>query len=212
VPRLATVTALMGVLLVGSCGGGDSGSCSGATPCGGDLSPARYKIASYCSTIAGKVTSPSCPAGITVVSNSLTFTGTITFNADKSYQSVSQGSGSLVETIPAQCLTAGGMTVTCAQLNTFFRQGEGSCTGSGDCTCTINFGGTPSSASGSYATSGTTLTLTPSGGTASQTQYCATPTSVTIISSSMGSMMSSMGMPQTMTMVTGSATTLLTKE
>lgn len=208
--RTLSVAALLATLVASSCGG-DGGSCAEGTPCGGEIVPARYKITSFCSSITGTVTSPSCPAGVTVVSTSLNFTGTITFNADKTYASQGSASGTIVETIPASCLSMGGLTVSCAQLSQAIQRNSpgSSCSGSSSCTCTLNLNGQATMGSGTYATSGTTLTLTTAGGSPTSSQYCATPTSVTIMSSSMSN---TMGMSGMMTMTMGSSTMVLTKE
>jgi hypothetical protein len=81
--------------------------------------------------------------------------------------------------VPASCLTPFGLT--CSTLNGLLQQEVGgsgsgdptiSCSGSGSCTCII---AAPQQVaeSGTYTTSGTTLTTTPSGsGAPSSTEYC----------------------------------------
>jgi hypothetical protein len=210
---MRTLAGLLMLSAMASCGGGD-GSCSGGAPCGGEVNPGRYRVASFCSSITGTVKSDFCAAGITVQAGSFSASGTITFNADKTYQSDTTVGGSLVETIPAACLSQGGVQLTCAQLGQALQgpgsPSKGSCSGTSDCTCTLKFEPQPTMTTGTYATAGTTLTTTPSGDSPSQSQYCATPTSLTLIADtrSMLGMMS----PEMAEMVTGRSAMVLTKE
>jgi hypothetical protein len=207
--RTLSVTILL-ALTAGACGGSDGKSCSGAAPCGGEISPGRYKIASFCSSVMGNVPSAGCPAGITVASSNLSLTGTVTFNADKTYSTAGMASGSVVETIPQSCLAQGGLTLSCAQLSQLVQQDSpgSSCSGSGACTCTLVLDAQPTAATGTWATSGTTLTITPEGEAGSQSQYCATPSSVDVTSMAMNGL----GMSPMMGTLMGGTNMLLTKE
>jgi hypothetical protein len=205
------VAALLGMWAVSSCGGG-GGSCEGAAACGGEVNPGRYRIASYCSSVAGTVKSASCPAGITVQNASLEASGTITFNADKTYQSDATLTARFVEIIPAECLRRGTVSITCTQLDEMLQQPasttKGSCSGTSSCTCNLTLGPQHATAMGSYSTSDTILTTVTSAGSSSRSEYCATPGSLTLISDTM----SGLGMPSAMQMLTGKSILVLARE
>jgi hypothetical protein len=85
--------------------------------------------------------------------------------------------------VPKDCL----MGLSCGELGLLFNQATGgdtgatiSCTGSSDCHCAFVV---PESQmeTGSYTTSGTILTTTPTGGTADSTPYCVDGTTLHII-------------------------------
>jgi hypothetical protein len=204
------VPVLLALSLLASCGGGDGQTCATPAACGGEIAPGRYKITSYCASVNGTIKSEFCPAGIAVNSFDLKVTGTMTFNADKTYSSMGTVGATIVEVIPAECLMRGAIRLTCEQLTQSLRTSmgmSGSCTGSGACTCTLTIADMPSMASGTYSTGGTSLTITPAGGDASVGQYCATPNQVSLSTTSMGMM----GMPDSLD-VTGQSTTVFTKE
>jgi len=204
--RSLGLVAALAVSMATSCGGGD-GSCGGAA-CGGEIAAGRYRISSFCSSITGTVQSPLCPMGtIAVVSSALNVSGTITFNADKTYQSVTTLGGTIVEAFSGECLAK--VAGSCAQLNQTFGGRGGSCTGTTVCTCTLRLAPQDGMAMGTYSTSGTTLTITPTGKNGSPGEYCATPTSLTILSSPA---MNGALMPGIASMQMGTSTMTLTRE
>jgi hypothetical protein len=184
--RIATIVT--GLWLVGCGSGGDFatvGNCnSSVAPCGGAV-VGSWKLSQLCSNTAdGGVStadagvSTGC-AGATVDTSNYHIMDTITFSSGSTYQTTGSLSGSERFTIPAQCLTA---TLTCDALNQSLQQlkqqpdpvfSSGSCAMSGsDCMCMAQFNVTPQSESGTYSTSGTTITTTNSSGNASTSSYC----------------------------------------
>jgi hypothetical protein len=125
---------------------------------------------------------PQCPSATYGASN-VQVSGSITYNADLTYTSMSTIGGSTSVTLPASCLTTQGITLTCAQLtqgfatltqmsNAPFKSASCAAAGSG-CTCTIVLNDQTSTESGTYTTSAAgVLTETPAGGTPSDTDYC----------------------------------------
>ena len=166
--------------MVSACGGG-SGSCGKVTPCGGDV-VGNWTISGACFNAAAlnMDIGMSCP-GATVSITALSVSGSVSFNADLTYTTVGTASISVRETIPASCLAAGGGTLTCAQLDQQIQQDiaanpsstqSGHCEGSSICTCTVTNGPQTTSETGTYTTSGTTLTFTDSAGSISSNGYC----------------------------------------
>ncbi|HXU83396.1 MAG TPA: hypothetical protein VN914_18515 [Polyangia bacterium] len=188
----------LGLATLAGCGGSDSKSCSGGAACGGTIVPGRYKISSYCAAAGGTQKVEGCEAGVGVDLSGVTFTGTMTFNADKTYQTDTVGSGTFSESFPASCL----MGVSCSQIAAFL-QGDPDfmsmfsslmCTGTSNCTCSFTLKPQPEMTSGTYSTAGTTLTLTPTAGAPDSGGYCATPTQLVLTSALMAGMMA--GMPE----------------
>lgn len=195
------------------CGGGDK-SCVGGAACGGTIAPGRYKISSFCAAVSGTQMVQGCSAGISIDLSGISFTGTMTFNADKTYQTDTTGSGTFSETIPTQCLGGGG-SVDCSKLaegalsdpDTAMTFSAITCSGTTACACIFTLKPQHEMASGTYSTSGTTLTLTSAAGEPDSGGYCATPTQLTL-TSDMG-MTGMMGMPE---MGSPQSNLVLTKE
>ena len=125
-----------------------------------------------------------CPSA-TVRSSGLTITGSGSYNADGTYSSTSTINGSIYVTLPPSCLVSNGVTITCDQLNQVFQSNPTpgltlNCTGSSSCSCTETVASQTSSETGTYTTTAAgLLTETPTGGTASQTDYCVKGTTMT---------------------------------
>lgn len=159
---------------------GDGGSCGKVQPCGGDVvGNYNFTAACYNSAALGMEAIEGCPEA-TVTINSLGVSGTANFGADMTY-SVSQTiTASASQTLPAPCLTMGGLTLTCQQLDQLAQQlllenpsiQSIRCSGSSSCTCTFTLAPMTTNASGTYTTSGTMLTLTSSTGGISGGPYC----------------------------------------
>jgi hypothetical protein len=195
--------------------GGDGKSCVGGAACGGTIAAGRYKISSFCAA-GGTQMVQGCSAGISLDLSGISFTGTMTFNADKTYQTDTTGSGTFAETIPTQCLGAGtGASVDCSKLgqgalsdpDTAMIFSAITCSGTTACTCSFTLKPQHEMAAGTYSTSGTTLTLSPVAGEPDSGGYCATPTQLTL-TSDMG-MAGMMGMPE---MGSPQSNLVLTKE
>jgi hypothetical protein len=201
-----------------SCGGGgeQGGTCLGGPACGGTIATGRYKITSFCAGNSGTMSVAGCAAGVRVDLTGISVSGTMTFNADKSYQTDTNTGGHFTETIPASCLSMQGVTISCAQLNESAKNDPAAlddfssvvCSGTSACTCTFTLKPGHESTSGTYATSGTTLTFSPTSGATDSGPYCATSTQLTLLSGSMATM----GMPGMPTMSDDSSSIVLTKE
>jgi hypothetical protein len=183
------VSVLIGAAAASSCGSGGSGSgeCVGAVACGGDL-VGQWSITSDC--IQSSSPSGSC-AGERLESSGLHVSGTFVFNADLTYTTNATISGTVTEVFPSACLTYQG--VTCAQLTASLQYSAqtggvgGSCaTGAGGaCDCTLQYPTQTSTQTGTYSTSGSTVTNTPTGGSASTSSYCVQGSTLTISSTTM---------------------------
>ena len=173
---------LTGALVSGlSCGGGGggSGTCAMAGTCGGNV-VGNWKITSSCIKASGSLGDSTCPGA--TVDGSLSVTGTAAFTADASYSLAFVLSGSETIFFPASCLTSNGVTVTCDQLNQVFMAMPLDPTtitsihcasaGGGACNCTANLASSSTNESGTYTTSGGTLTTTSTAGDVSTDGYC----------------------------------------
>jgi hypothetical protein len=163
----------------GSSGGGQSGSSGGAdgsiacgavSACGGDI-VGTWNVAGSCLT--GTEDLGSVCAGATADIEFM-FTGTTTFNADGSYTSTNGGGAVSNYHYPAACLTNG---VTCDQFGQLLK-GLGmyssvTCVtdAAGVCNCAAQTAPVSGNETGTYTTSGGTLT-TMHGGTTSMGPYC----------------------------------------
>lgn len=157
------------------CGGSsDGGSCGTVQPCGGSV-VGTWKVASTCvlddSLFATDATDICATATIHV--NNVSATGGVTYGADETYQDSGSITVGFQLTIPTSCLQAG---ATCSDVDASFASDSTvtshSCATSGAaCVCSIVMTD-PMTDSGTYSTSGTNLTTTPAGGSASTDSYC----------------------------------------
>jgi hypothetical protein len=151
--------------------GGGGGNCGKVSPCGGNI-VGSWKITNSCvtnSTINPMNT--SCP-GETGKVNSFDY-GTATFNADGTYSTSTGGSASETLTIPKSCVS----TITCDQLTMALNNTDGGASGTcvtsgSNCDCTFAISAQTSTETGTYTTSGTSITTTPASGTAGTNGYC----------------------------------------
>jgi hypothetical protein len=196
----------IGVTIMGcsssSGGSGSSASCGSVAACGGDI-VGTWKIVAACADVsAGDAgANPACP-NETVSAGPITASGTVTFNADKTYSVSFTESVSEKLFVPASCLSANGVTLSCSDLGTEFNgtsvDDAGTttvaCTASGtDCNCTFDVSEQNTSEMGTYTLSGNTFTTTASGsGTPGTASYCVQGNTLHVISMDMGS---TMGMP-----------------
>jgi hypothetical protein len=182
----------VGLAVLGSVGTGCSGggggvpeSCGTTEPCGGDVvgtwGPGGSCVnraslqARYMTELGGE-----CPGGTSVsivnaTSNWAKASGT--FNADGSYVATTTFSASVEILVPQQCLVTRGCADLDAQLRAMVDPAagiaEGSCLNAdAACACTIVQQQPTATQSGSYTLSGTTLTMTPLGGSPIDTPYC----------------------------------------
>jgi len=185
----------MALTAVSSCGGG-SGSCGKVAPCGGDV-VGNYNITSACLTLSSMdMPLEGCP-GATVNASGIRVSGSASFNADMTYTLNETISASASETIPASCLTMNGITLTCQQLDQAIQQlvtenpgvfQSAHCAGASSCTCSFTLAPVTTNSSGTYTTSGTTLTLSGGGGG----EYCVQGNELHLISIDMTMPMATM--------------------
>lgn len=130
--------------------------------------------------------SMNCP-GLSTESTDISMSGTVAYREDKTYQANVTVTGSVVMKVPASCLTQQGVTLTCGQLQQSLeaKATDGgyesvACSGSSNCSCTITLVPEQQVASGTYSTSGATLTQTEAGGTPEDTSYCVKGSSLTL--------------------------------
>ncbi len=169
----------------GSSSGAGSGSCGEPSGCGGDVT-GSWKITSSCLQLELSMDDMSC-AGITRKVSDVTVTGTATYNSDKTYQASLTVSALFEMNLPAACLTQQNVTLTCAQLQQSL-QGDAaangfesvSCTGSSGCVCSLKLTPQTASSSGTYSTSGGTITQTETGGTPDDSSYCVQGSTLTL--------------------------------
>jgi hypothetical protein len=140
--------------------------CGQVQPCGGDLT-GTWSFTNTCLTSKGITDgeAASC-AGVTFTVTALSASGTLTFNADMTYTATSlMNGGTLDYNVPASCASS------CSGLAANLQAGSGvqsaTCSGSSDCSCTVVKAETFSE-TGTYTTSGSTFSLTPTGGGASR--------------------------------------------
>jgi hypothetical protein len=132
---------------------------------------------------------------------SLTTTGTVKFNPDKTYAFATTSQGSVSVTLPASCLVINGLTATCAQVQQGLLALPGSpfsaasCTGSNGCTCNLTVAAQPNNETGTWANAGNTdLALTPNaGGTNSGGPYCVKGNEIHLLTVDMTMTMGAMG-------------------
>jgi hypothetical protein len=171
----AFVTVVAAAASSVSCGGGGGGTCAMVAACGGDV-VGNWRITSSCLKATGTFDipdnpdSPSCTGA--PVNASLQATGNISYTAALTYSSTIVISGTESIGFSGACLTFNGVTVTCDQLNQAFATMPPDpafsaihCTAAGGgCNCVVALSGMMTNESGTYTTSGGTITLTPSGG------------------------------------------------
>jgi hypothetical protein len=161
-----------------TCGGG-SGSC-GVQPCGGTPT-GNWTAKSACVDQAtlnmqflGDIAT-DCPTA-SLSNAKYNPSGTLTFGTDMSYTAAVTMGISFNMNLPASCLNG----ASCATVNAGIQSIVGmdgitsaTCTGSGSCTCAIAGVVDVEASSGTWASAGTTLTLTAtSGGNGDSGPYC----------------------------------------
>jgi hypothetical protein len=195
------VIALAGAALV-SCGnttggpGGSSTQCSGSSSCGGDL-VGSWSVTSVCDVTGVAGVSASCPAA-QIDASGVNVSGNLSFKGDMTFASTATLNGTATVSVPGACLMTGGFTLTCDDLSTLLLEiGQGiggSCTdaSSGGCDCTLLLTSLMTTGSGTYSTSGSTLTTLSSddGGTPSATtaSYCVEGSTLTLSSTATSAM------------------------
>jgi hypothetical protein len=151
-------------------GAGGAGTCGTVAPCGGDV-VGSWQVIQSCTTLTGDLSS-TC-AGLTSIVNFM-LTGTVTFNADHTYATTEGGTYLQHYHAPPGCLPAG---EDCAQYQqSLVSQGTFTSVAcvtdsTGACNCDLTAPAIVINQSGTYSSSGVSLTTTGDGGT-STTPYC----------------------------------------
>ena len=148
------------------------GGCGNVQPCGGDL-VGTWAITQIC--LGPIMGDPSCP-GDTVSNASATENGTLAFASGGTYTANVSITLMYTEMTPVACIDPS----TCADLPAIYAASgaAASCTGTSTCTCSIAAAAPSSAEAGTYAASGTSVTVTPAGGTARSMGYCVQGNSV----------------------------------
>jgi hypothetical protein len=163
-------------VLVGvpGCGSSSGGSCGTVQPCGGSV-VGTWKTSAACvlddALFASDATAICATATIHVTS--ISPAGGVTYKTDGTYQDTGNLTLGLQFTIPTSCLQTG---ATCSDIDASFAQDttitRHSCSMSGAaCVCAVTTT-QPVTDSGTYSTSGTNITTTPTGGQPSTDGYC----------------------------------------
>ena len=184
----AFVGALLLAASTASCGGGSGASC-GVQPCGGDVS-GNWRATSACADQASLDAAfmgaiADCPSA-TLTNVHYAPSGTLMFGSSMSYTADITMGISFNMNLPASCVQG----QTCADVNTAIQSIVGTdgissatCTGSGSCTCKIVGTLDVENSAGTYATAGTTLTLTASsGGNGDSGPYCVQGSTLHLVS------------------------------
>ena len=151
------------------CGGtasnGSGANCQAVAPCGGDVT-GTWKITSVCQQpqSADLGDGGSCPGQMLQVSL-VGLDGTVTFGGGSFTSAITGGAASEMLTEPTSCFGANTSVLSCDQLSTALMESDagttGSCAVSGsNCICNGTVTVQPTTSSGTYTISGTSLSLT----------------------------------------------------
>jgi hypothetical protein len=184
------------VLVLSSCGGGSGGSCGKVEPCGGPVA-GTWKATTSCSSAAVFNDMLSdCPGAHATAQNGSP-AGTIVLNADLTYAMSVSVPFVMNVSIPLSCTTAAScadLAATIGETLTGDAQANNSVVCSGNSTCSCVMTQTASLAgTGTYATSGTTLTLTDDTGYANSGTYCVQANTLHLVDVDMSMNMGPMG-------------------
>ena len=157
--------ALAACVLAAGCSTSSSSSSGGTdctmfSACGGDVT-GTWTLTKACTSGAPNPLATQCPSSTFQIVE--TVGGTINFKSDGTYSANTTSSSAGDFTLPASCL----MGATCAQLQASLNQAGdggtgtmGTCTdAAGGCSCHVTAAGSNSATTGTYSTSGTTITL-----------------------------------------------------
>lgn len=183
------------------CGGKtDTTNCGKVSACGGNLLGA-WKLVTACGSVAstsGSTVSGTSCAGETTSVSDYQVVGSLTFRSDMTYSIDLQSLTETVNaTIPQSCLGGG---LTCAAENAQLMQQSGatgadggvalisgSCTGTTTCNCTATVSiNAMTMNSGTYSTSGSTLTMVTTSGGTSTVGYCVQGSTLHIVGGATG--------------------------
>ncbi len=178
--------------------GGSEAACTNVTPCGGNV-VGTWNVTSSCLTVSGDLDLSNLGLGCAsaLVTGSLRVTGTWTANGNGTYSDNTTTTGTEIVELPTECLNVSGTRTTCerigaplsavgfASVNCTTNPATGGCT----CPATIDQAGgigvAPMypSASGTYTTAGSVLTITAG---EQEYSYCVSGTTLTMTPQSVG--------------------------
>jgi hypothetical protein len=151
--------------------GGSGASCGAVAACGGDI-VGTWKVTQSCVTATDDLSTTGNGCSGASAGFNFTYAGTITYNADQTYDSTLTAGGVVHEHFPSGCMPFG---LTCQQLGqSAMDAGAGTCStdAQGGCNCDAVTSLTTTSPSGTYSVSGSQLTTTSQAGKASTSSYC----------------------------------------
>jgi hypothetical protein len=197
----STLAGLALSLAAAGCGGdGGGGGACGVTPCGGDV-VGTWQASSSCvdqatlnmEFLAGIM--GSCPSA-SLGNVGLTPSGSVAFTADMMFTGTISVDSTIPIIFPAACTNG----ASCADLTAVLQALVGSngitsatCVGSGACTCTVAQTFDSINDTGTWATSGTTLTITGAASGAQANPYCVQGSSLHLLEFDSGGMMKVVG-------------------
>jgi hypothetical protein len=179
-----------------STGSAGAGTCGAVQPCGGNV-VGSWKIVSACFIKDASLDASDICATASIRLTSVSAMGTIDYSAAGTYQANGTIAIGFQLAVPLSCFVTGD---TCADLDASFAQemqqdmtitSHSCAVSASSCVCTI--GALQSNESGTYSTSGSVLTTTPTGGDASNDSYCVQGNTLHDLAVDM-SMQTSMGM------------------
>jgi hypothetical protein len=126
--------------------------------------------------------SDSCP-GLKTTPSGYAINGSASFNADGSFATSLTLTGNVIATMPKECLTRQGVTLTCAQFqqafdaqlaqpNAPFTSASCVAASGGGCSCTLAIRPSSSTSSGTYTTADGVLTQLHASGNTGESDYC----------------------------------------
>ncbi len=183
-----------------ACGQGDPvASCGKVQPCGGDI-VGDWNLVAACETtaaidadLANDPMSSECPT-ITASNVHVSIFGSLMFNADSTYSTSQQAKVTFDVNIPASCSATLSCAVAEANLQAALEAGSissGSCAGT-PCVCHEVVPANRSD-TGTYATTGRTVTTTPMAGIVSSADYCIRGSTAHFMNVSMSMSLGAMG-------------------
>ncbi|WP_437647614.1 hypothetical protein [Sorangium sp. So ce362] len=191
--RTCSILLVASLLSLSACGddGGSSeggGACGEVAACGGDPT-GSWTIEETCidPSMLAELTG-SCDAEVDV--SGLEMVGTAEFRSDSTYATTSTVQGPMKIVFPPSCLTTEGVTVTCAQLDTFLQQlltegdapfASASCAAAGEgCACTLIMEETTTTGAGTWSAWGASLTVEADGEAPEEVPFCVEGSSLTM--------------------------------
>ena len=171
--RTRTLATSLVVALAGAgCGGGGNSAppnCLQVQPCGGNVVGTWTLLgACYSAKFRTQISdnlAAVCP-GASIDALDIDLSGTVTYNADLTYTSSVHETIAATERIPLSCLGF----ASCAEVTSASPESTLTCTGTTICTCHAA-GMPPGDETGTYTTSGTSLSMTDANSTSTDA-YC----------------------------------------